>query len=57
MKMIALFVAAALLLAACGTTSKVELQQDSTGTDEQLPSPCACAPIPYEPQFYRWDVG
>lgn len=57
MKMIPILAAAALLLAACGTTSKVELQQDGTGLDEMLPSPCACAPVPYDTNFYQWDVG
>lgn len=45
----------ALTLGACA--SNVELQKDGTGTDEMLPSPCACLPVPYEPQFYRWDLG
>lgn len=43
-------------LSACGT-SNVELQQDGTGSDEMLKSPCACLPVPYDPQFYRWDVS
>lgn len=43
-------------LTACGT-SNVELQQDGTGSDEMLKSPCACLPVPYDPQFYRWDVS
>ncbi|MEW5728049.1 MAG: hypothetical protein AB1918_09510 [Pseudomonadota bacterium] len=43
-------------LAACA--SNVELQRDGTGTDEQLPSPCAgCMPIPYEAPTFNWGVG
>ncbi|MBC7953626.1 MAG: hypothetical protein H7Z12_17645 [Rhodospirillaceae bacterium] len=55
--MIPFIAAAALLLAACGTSSNVELQKDGSGTDEMLKSPCACVTVPYEPQFYRWDLG
>lgn len=43
-------------LSACGT-NRVELQQDGTGLDELLPSPCACNPLPYDTEFYRWGVG
>ena len=43
-------------LSACGT-NRVELQQDGTGLDELLPSPCACNPLPYDTEFYRWGIG
>jgi hypothetical protein len=54
MKMLPLL-AALLLLAACG--SNREIQKDGSGSDEMLKSPCACAPVPYDTTFYRWDVG
>lgn len=44
-------VAISLALAAC---SNVELQKNGTGTDEMLPSPCACVQIPYSAPTFRW---
>lgn len=54
MKMLTLL---AVMLALAGCASDVELQKDGTGMDEMLKSPCACLPMPYEPQFYQWDMG
>jgi len=40
-------------LAACGTGRR-EIQQDGTGTDEMLKSPCTCLPVPYEAPGFEW---
>lgn len=51
---ISIFLAAALALLLSACTGKTELQQDGSGMDELLPSPCACAQVPYDTDFYRW---
>ncbi|SIS85444.1 hypothetical protein [Insolitispirillum peregrinum] len=49
-----LVVAVGLLAAACGTTGKTELQQDQSGSDRMLPSPCACERLDYRPASFVW---
>lgn len=50
-----LAVVSLLALAACG--SRVELQKDGTGTDEMLPSPCACLPVRYQAPSFLWGLS
>ena len=48
-----------LVLSACGTPD-VELQHETTGSDELLLSPCVgrdgspCAPVPYRVPAFTW---
>lgn len=51
-----LLAAALFLLSACETPN-VELQHDGTGSDEMLPSPCACMPVPYDAPEFTWGRG
>jgi hypothetical protein len=56
-KVARLFVVVILLAVTLGACANVELQKDGSGSDEMLKSPCACAPVPYDPTFFTWDVG
>lgn len=51
----ALLLVLVLTLSACGANR--EIQQDGTGTDELLKSPCVCLPVPYSPPAFQWGVG
>jgi protein involved in sex pheromone biosynthesis len=47
-----LVVASVLALSACA--AKTELQEDQTGSDKMLQSPCACTQIDYKAPTYKW---
>ncbi len=47
-----LILAALLAVTACAPTT--ELQQDQSGSDKMLPSPCACTQLDYKAPTYKW---
>jgi outer membrane biogenesis lipoprotein LolB len=47
-----LIAASVLVLSACA--AKTELQQDQTGSDKMLQSPCACSQLDYKAPTYKW---
>jgi hypothetical protein len=49
------FLAAILLLSSCATD--VEMQHETTGSDEMLKSPCACILVPYDAPNFTWGRG
>ncbi len=49
-----LFLIALGLLALSACSSRTELQQDQSGSDEMLKSPCACTQLDYAPPTIRW---
>lgn len=48
-----MILAALLALSACA--GNVEMQHETSGSDEMLKSPCACILVPYEAPTFRWE--
>jgi hypothetical protein len=54
MRTLTLPVILASLLAVTACAPTTELQQDQSGSDKMLPSPCACQQLDYKAPTYKW---